>query len=343
MRSRLVRGDRRWLLIALSAVLIASGAALGAAEASASGGPPFFLITPRALAFGDVPMGSTTAEQQITITNVSGVARTMSGSGGGAGVFGGAQNCQGVSLAPGKSCQMFYAFSPTTTGTVNGSTNGTWNGQAFSLNFTGTGTPQFLVTPTSLNFGHVTVGATSASQTIQVTNQSNNPVVMSGSGGGAGVFGGAQNCQGQTLAAGQSCQMFYAFSPTTTGTVHGSTNGTWNGQAFSLNFTGTGTPQFLVTPTSLNFGRVKVGTTSASQTIQVTNQSNNPVVMSGSGGGAGVFGGAQNCQGQTLAAGQSCQMFYAFSPTTTGTVNGSTSGTWNGQPFTLKFAGIGTS
>ncbi len=341
MRFRPGQGGWRWPLIALALAVVGSGAAFAADAASASG-PTLFLITPKALAFGNIPIGSSAPTQTITITNVSKQPQTMSGAGGGAGIFGGAQNCQGQTLSPGSSCHMFYAFSPTATGLVKGSTRGSWNGQSFALNFTGTGTPQFLITPTSLTFGHVQLGSTSAQQTINITNLSNQSVVMSGAGGGAGVFGGAQNCQGQTLAAGGSCQMFYAFSPSATGVVNGSTNGSWNGQAFSLTFSGTGTPQFLITPTSVAFGRVKVGTTSAQQMINITNLSNHSVVMSGAGGGAGVFGGAQNCQGQTLAAGASCQMLYAFTPTATGVVNGSTNGSWNGQSFSLVFTGSGT-
>jgi hypothetical protein len=199
-----------------------------------------FRITPRALAFGYVPVGSTTPEQTINITNTSGKPQVMSGAGGGAGVFGGAQNCEGTTLAPGKSCQMFYAFSPVTVGSVAGSTNGTWNGEPFSLHFSGFGTPQFLITPTSLAFGKVKVGHTSAAQSINIENLANKPVVMSGAGGGAGIFGGSQNCQGQTINPGGSCQMFYQFTPTAAGTVHGSTNGTWNGQPFKLTFVGTG-------------------------------------------------------------------------------------------------------
>jgi hypothetical protein len=234
---------RKWPFIVLS--LAVMGAATGAVAVTAAAlttasQPPPFLITPKALAFGDVPVGSTAASQEITIENVSGKSQTLSGAGGGAGVFGGAQNCQGQTLAPGASCQMFYAFSPTSTGFVSGSTNGTWNGQPFSLNFTGVGIPGFLITPTSFNFGRVKVGTTSPEQVIDITNESNKSVVMSGAGGAAGVFGGAQNCQGQTLAPGASCQMFYAFSPTSTGFVSGSTNGTWNGQSFSLKFSGTG-------------------------------------------------------------------------------------------------------
>ena len=230
----------RWILA--SALLAASltGSLASAAPAAQAASAHPFLITPASFSFGYVPVGSTTAQQRVTVKNVSHVPQVMSGAGGGAGVFGGAQNCQGMTLAPGKSCAMFYAFSPTMTGLATGSTNGTWNGQAFSLHFRGHGTPQFLITPTSLAFGRVKVGSTSPQQSIEVKNLANRPVVMSGAGGGAGIFGGAQNCQGQTLNPGKACHMFYAFTPTAAGVAHGSTSGTWNGQKFSLTFTGTG-------------------------------------------------------------------------------------------------------
>lgn len=229
----------RWTLA--SALLVAglTGSLTGIAPAAQASGQPF-LITPTSLAFGFVPVGSTTTEQQITVKNVSHVPQVMSGTGGGAGVFGGVQNCQGTTLTPGKSCAMFYAFSPTKTGLATGSTNGTWNGQAFSFHFMGHGTSQFLITPTSLAFGKVKVGATGRQQSIEVKNLANRPVVMSGTGGGAGIFGGFQNCQDQTLNPGQACHMFYAFTPHAVGVFHGSTNGTWNGQKFALTFTGAG-------------------------------------------------------------------------------------------------------
>jgi hypothetical protein len=231
---------RKWLVVVLSVAVVGLGVGFATTLASASS-PPLFLITPNALVFGYTPIGSTAPTQTVTITNVSKVSQTMSGAGGGAGVFGGAQNCEGQTLAPGARCQMFYAFSPNAKGGIVGSTSGSWNGQTFKLHFTGNGTPRFLITPTSLIFGHVKVGITSPQQTINITNLSNNSVVMSGAGGGAGVFGGAQNCQGETLAPGASCQMFYAFTPSGTGSVKGSTSGSWNGQTFNLKFTGTGT------------------------------------------------------------------------------------------------------
>ncbi|HZS25533.1 MAG TPA: choice-of-anchor D domain-containing protein [Gaiellaceae bacterium] len=235
--SRLLR--KRPVVVA-ALVIVVAGGSVAAALAKSSDSPPLFLITPTGLDFGSVPVGSVATQQIIKVKNVSGQSQTMSGTGGAAGAFGGVQNCQGATLAPGDSCEMFYAFAPTATGDVQGSTNGTWNGQPFSLTFSGTGTPEFLITPTSLDFGTVKVGKTSAQQKIQVKNLTDQPVVMSGTGGAAGVFGGVQNCQGTTLPPGHSCQMFYAFTPTGPGTVSGSTNGTWNGQAFNLSFSGTG-------------------------------------------------------------------------------------------------------
>jgi hypothetical protein len=132
---------RKWPFLLLSLLVLGTATAATAADTAptSTSTPPLFLITPTALAFGAVPVGSTSASQSITVENVSGSSQTMSGAGGGAGVFGGAQNCQGQTLAPGASCQMFYAFSPTSTGFVNGSTGGTWNGQSFALTFNGRG------------------------------------------------------------------------------------------------------------------------------------------------------------------------------------------------------------
>jgi hypothetical protein len=63
--------------------------------------------------------------------------------------------------------------------------------------------------------------------------------------------------------------------------------------------------------------------------------------MSGTGGGAGLFGGVQNCQGITLEEGESCQMWYQFTPDAAGEITDSTSGDWNGQVFSFEFRGVG--
>jgi hypothetical protein len=203
-----------------------------------NGGAATFRISPTAFDFGDAPVGAASPQQTVTITNVSIFPVVMNGAGGGAGQFGGSQNCQGTTLNPGHSCQMFYAFTPSALGPASGSTSGSWNGQSFSLTFAGNGIRRFRISPVGFDFGYGTIGVTSPQQTVTITNVSSSPVVMSGAGGGAGQFGGSQNCQGTTVNAGQSCHMFYAYTPTTAGLVTGSTSGSWNGQTFSLTFKG---------------------------------------------------------------------------------------------------------
>jgi len=135
------RARRRGALLAVMAALAVSPVpAVTFAPPAAAAPLAQFLISPTALDFGDVPLGSTSPQQTVTITNKGSLSVVMSGAGGGAGVFGGVQDCQGTTLAPGASCHMFYAFTPTTTGAVTGTTSGSWNGQAFNLTFKGNAT-----------------------------------------------------------------------------------------------------------------------------------------------------------------------------------------------------------
>jgi hypothetical protein len=299
------------------------------------------LVSPTGLDFGDVQVGTTSGAQAVTVTNVGPEALVMSGTGGAAGVFGGVQDCQGRTLAPGESCSMTYAFTPATAGDVVVNTAGTWNGEPFEIELRGRGVaPRFRITPTSLDFGDVPVGS-SLQQTVSVTNVGLAPVVVSMTGGAAGAFGGSQNCQGNTLAPGASCQITYTFSPTAPGVVTATTGGTVNDQAFSFSFRGNGVaPSFRITPTALDFGEVVVGS-SLQQRVDVVNTSTVPVVVSMTGGAAGAFGGSQNCQGNTLAPGASCQITYTFSPTAPGVVTATTGGTVNDQAFSFSFRGVG--
>jgi hypothetical protein len=312
--------------------LLAGPAAPGASAATS----PLFLVTPTALDFGDVGVGSTSAQQIITITNVSGSPILMSGAGGGAGVFGGSQDCQGLTIAAGASCHMYYQFTPTALGAVTGGTSVNWNGQTFAFTFNGTGVNPFLITATSFDFGDVPVGTTSAQQLVTITNVTDSPIVMSGAGGGAGVFGGSQDCQGLTIAAGASCHMYYQFTPTAPGAVTGSTSGNWNGQTFSFTFTGTGagtvTTAPVVTGISPSAGPVSGGT---------------PVVVKGTG-----FTGATAVAFGTLSASSftvvSDTEIHAVSPAQTHagpkdvvvTTPGGNSATGAADVFTYKYRPI---
>ena len=79
--------------------------------------------------------------------------------------------------------------------------------------------PVALVTPTSLDFGSVTTGTTSASQDVTVTNTGQSDLIVSGA-----TLGGtdptlftisANTCT--TVAAGGTCTISVAFAPTAAG------------------------------------------------------------------------------------------------------------------------------
>src|SRR5260370_8047467 len=110
--------------------------------------------------------------------------------------------------------------------------------------------------------------------------------------------------------------MACGFSPTVTGPASTTSSGDWSGQSFNIALQGIGLEQFLITPTSLDFGQVPVGTIAPSQAVTVTNMGTSPVVMSGAGGGvSSPFSGFQSCQGNTLNPPATCHMTYHFTPT----------------------------
>jgi hypothetical protein len=100
---------------------------------------------------------------------------------------------------------------------------------------------------------------------------------------------------------------------------------------------------------SLSFSPQAVGTTSAAQTVTLSNTSSQPLLIYGikvfDGFGrpyAGDFSASNNC-GKNLAAGQSCSIAVSFTPTGTGARTGSVSISDNApnSPQTVSLIGIG--
>jgi len=304
-----------------------------------------FLVTPTGLDFGSVESGSTSDSQNVTITNVSSSSQTVNIAGGAAGVFGGATNCANATLAPGASCTISYAFTPTATGDVTGSANLSLNGQTYTFSFSGTGGTEnaspFLVSPREFDFGNVPLEQQSAPQTVTITNVSSTPQTVNIAGGAAGLFGGATNCANAVLAPGASCTVSYAFTPTALGGATGSASLSLNGELIEFSFKGTGIDPFLISPLSFDFGEIVLGETSPFQSVDIFNVSDITRIVQLAGGAAGLFGGATNCANAILLPDESCRIDYAFTPTDLGLVTGSASILVNGMARTFSFMGIG--
>jgi hypothetical protein len=122
---------------------------------------PKLWVTPLELDFGDVPVGTTSPPQIVTITNV-GLA-TLTNFAGGAPFdpqFGAFQNCAG-GVAPGASCQYTFTFEPTAVGAANTTSNSSTNAGPFVIALRGRGSPTPVSADLSLTPPEIEPGGTS--------------------------------------------------------------------------------------------------------------------------------------------------------------------------------------
>jgi len=103
----------------------------------AAGSQPGLWVTPLELDFGEVGVGTTSAQQVVTITNTG--SATLTNFAGGApfdSQFGAFQNCAG-GVAPGASCQYTFYFQPTATGVFSTTSNTSTNAGPFVIKLYG--------------------------------------------------------------------------------------------------------------------------------------------------------------------------------------------------------------
>ena len=308
--------------------------------------------SPTSLSFGNVTTGTTSATQSVTLTNtgngnVSLSQDSVTGSG-----FTVTGLSLPVTLAAGQSTSFSVAFAPTAAGSASGSVSITSNAanSPATIALSGTGVqPQISVTPASASFGSVTIGVTNT-QTLTISNHgAANLSVSQASLSGAGfAFSGLT--VPLTIAPGGSSSFTVSFAPTAVGASSGTLTLVNNSPTPSLavSLSGTGVAQELQlsdSPTSLTFGNVTTGTTSATQSVTLTNAGNGNISLSQdsvTGSGFTVSGLSLPV---TLAAGQSTSFSMAFAPTAAGSVSGSVSITSNAtnSPTTVSLSGTGVS
>ena len=216
------------------------------------------------------------------------------------------------------------------------------------VSFTGTGAAPLTFAPTSLAFGTVTVGSTSAAKTVTLTN--NQAIVLNLSFAATGNYNvsgsGTKPC-GATLASKAACTLSVTFQPTANGAVTGAVilthNAAYSPQTAALSGTGSGggTASLTFSPASLTFTNQLVGSTSAAKTVTVTNNSASSVSINSvaSAGNYAAAGSGTTPCGGTLAAGAKCTFAVTFTPSINGTVKGSVTISTN-APVTPQIYGL---
>lgn len=202
------------------------------------------------------------------------------------------------------------------------------------------------ISPTTLNFGSVAVGA-EQTLNVSVSNSRSSKVTIPGiTTTGTGFRVVSAPTFPLVLSAGQSVTVTIAFKPLAAGTASGSFSVTVSGSTTPVTkpLSGVGVAasgQLSVSPAAMNFGSVELGT-SQNQAGSLTATGADVTMSSGSWSGVGYSLSGISFP-LTVPAGQSVSFVVTFAPQTAGSSAGSVSFTSNGSnsPAVEAFSGSG--
>lgn len=327
----------------------------GLSDAELANVAAFLGNSPSSLSFTATTVGQSSAAQSVTVRASSSLALN-SLSAATSGDFQRSGGSCGSSLAAGASCTIDLQFVPSTGGSRTGSLTLTHNGisDGVAIALSGTGNvvtaPVLAVNGSSLGFGDQVLSTNSATQTLTVTNSGNAALNFSSialAGAAAADYQLSGNCAvGTAVTAGAQCSIGVVFSPKATGARSATLNLASDGGSASVQLSGNGTvqaaPAASFSAAQIAFGNQTVGTTSAPQSLTLTNSGNADLSITGLQASL-PFGLGNNTCGNTLAAKASCTVQLSFTPTGTGPATGSLSLTSNasGSPHSVALTGSG--
>lgn len=320
--------------------------------------PPAGAYQPTSLTFTTQNVQTTSAPQTVTLTNTGQEPLSLSSNPQVTGTNSAdftvsSTTCTStILLFPNQSCSISVTFTPTAAGTRTATLEVTDNSGGISgtvqpLTLTGTGQNAgvFAESPTSLTFAAQTVQTTSAAQTVTVTNTGqSNLTLVSASIALPTDFAEtpSSTCTSNlAIAPNGSCTINVTFTPTATGSRSGTLTITYNTgggasnatQSVTLAGTGQSAGAISTSPASLTFAVQTLQTTSAPQTVTVTNtgQASLTVVSSliALPSDFAVASGTTCTANLALAANGTCVINVTFTPTATGTRNGTLTITYN--------------
>lgn len=190
--------------------------------------------------------------------------------------------------------------------------------------------PNLQLSAASLSFGVQPVGTESAAQTETLTNTGGSDLDISSvaiNGANAADFKQGGTC-GSILGSEASCTINITFTPSQIGPRSAlmtiADNGPETTQLLSLTgIGGTAGANATVSPSSVNFGDQKEGTTSAAQSVMLSNFGTASLDITDISASTD-FGETNNCNA-TLVSGASCTVNVTFTPGGMGTFSGAVS------------------
>jgi hypothetical protein len=198
--------------------------------------------------------------------------------------------------------------------------------------------------PVSLAFAGQVFGTASGAQTVTLTNTGSvaltpTAITMSGD------FSETDDCANATVAVGTSCLIQIAFTPTATGsrtgemTIYANISG---GQTIvDLSGTGIAAGKVSLTPASMDFGQVQVGSTSVPLQVQAGNSAQAAIPITSIAITAPFTIATNACGTSALPAAADCALTVEFVPTQAGAVSGTLTFTDGAGTQTVTLTGTG--
>jgi len=345
-----------------AAVAVIAAATYAVPNLSAAG---TFTVSPGSLTFPVTAVGSTSASQAVTATNNTGASVTISKiqlTAPNAGDFKITATTCGASLANAASCTVTLVFKPVVNdireATLQFTDTASGSPQVVSVLGTAEAATQTLIfTPPVMTFPVTTLGSPATQVSVTVTNYGTTAVSFNGTsiiGTNPGDFSVANNNCTNLAPNVSSCSITVNFTPSAAGarlaTLEVNNNAPGNPFVVPLVGTGQSAAQTIsISPPSYSYGSENVSTASSAQYFAVSNTGVAAVTMNSislTGADPSDFSITSNgCPGagSSLAAGQTCYVYVAFSPTATGTrsANLSIADTATGSPQTATLYGVG--
>ena len=306
---------------------------------------PGFALAPTQLSFAAQQVSTRSAAQTITLTSNGNAPVTISSVTLSNTDFAETDTCSGQTLAVNATCTLSVVFTPaaqgarTATLTVFANTAG---GQAtVALSGTGLAPPDVVLTPTALTFPATIVNQTGAPQIVNIANTGGATATL-GTPVLTGDFTLAANTCGATLLSQTACALSIAFTPTAGGPRSGTLTLTGSAGTQTATLTGIGNAPATDTlsASALSFAQTTVGSTSAAQSLTITNAGDVALTLLNS-TISGPFTVSSSC-GTSLAAKSTCALQIAFVPVTAGTATGSLTVTdqFRSQAVALSGSGV---
>jgi hypothetical protein len=306
-------------------------------------------LAPIAINFGNQAVGVSSTAQAVTVTNtgtnvlyVTNVATS--------GDFSQTNNC--TTVAASGSCTITATFTPSAAGSRAGAfivTDNTSNSpqliRLFGAGIAGSVGARVSLSNISLNYSAQTISTTSAAKSITLTNNGDTVLTVA-SITASGNFAQTNNC-GASVSISGGCTVNVTFTPTAAGNrlgaitiVDSAAGGPQAIRLFGWGTSGT-SPAIGLSHASLNFGNQVNGTTSAAQTVTVTNSGTAALTIA-TVTPSGDFS-ASGCV-TSLAPAATCTLNITFTPTATGLRRGTVtlSDNASGSPQVIRLFGNGT-